>query len=292
MTLDILFVAKNRLEFTREALAALKANTNWNLVRYVICCDDASTDGTRDLLYEECRFHEVQGEFLSSILPVALRFTSFGSPAAAMNEFFQNPNRNRPDVVCKLDNDVIVPPGWLDACFSVMEAHPELDLLGIEPPASRVPHFEGGKRSPTPEYHAACTMNPDGELGYAPCDSIGGIGLMRTKAFLDNAPLKPHSTYGGFTEWQLEHPKIRKGWIVPPLDVFLLDRLPFAPWSELSKVYESKGWQRPWSKYPKDCSSLWKWWVPAGEGLGVAAAYGAPPSAPCATTSATERESF
>lgn len=184
------------------------------------------------------------------------------------------------DVVAKIDNDVIVPPGWLDACHAVMEAHPDLDLLGIEPPASRVPHFPGMRRSPTPELEESKIVGghyTDGELvngkytdewvpGYAPCPSIGGIGLMRTKAFLVNEPIKPDGIYGGFTSWQIAHPRIRKGWIVPPLQLFLLDRLPERPWSDLSRVYEARGWQRPWQKYPASAKdALWGWWTPVGQ---------------------------
>jgi hypothetical protein len=254
MTIDILFLAKNRLEFTRESLAALEANTNWDLVRKLWICDDRSTDGTERLWPAKVPHLAV------GFMP----FAKFGSPAAIMNSFAMH--GDPPDVFAKIDNDTIVPPGWLDQCVAVMEAHPDLDLLGIEPPSSRTPHYEGGKRSECPELTGSVVYRADNWLkaGYAPCDSIGGIGLMRTKCFLDNEPLKPHSIYGGFTEWQLQHPRIRKGWIVPPLDVFLLDRLPFGIWAELSKEYESKGWQRAWSKYPKD-STLWKWWTPVAK---------------------------
>ncbi len=270
MRVDILFVAKNRLEFTRESLAALVANTNWDLVRVLRLWDDGSTDGTYDLLRwpgpSVSRFNRL---IQAGVSIVPIRETC-GSPAAIMNA---HASMLYPaDVFAKIDNDTIVPPGWLDVCVAVMTAHPELDLLGIEPPASRTPHYEGGKRMAAPEedyrtWQGAHYESYDRETGsvfragYASCDSIGGIGLMRTRAFLQNGPLKPHSTYGGFTEWQLEHPRVSKGWIVPPLGVFLLDRLPFAPWSELSKQYETKCWQREWSKYPKD-STLWKWWTP------------------------------
>ena len=117
MTVDILFVAKNRQEVTLESSAALECNTNWKLVRGLRTWDDTAA--------------------------------MFGSPAAVMNQVFREPGA--PDIIAKIDNDVIVPPGWLDACWRVMVEHPELDLLGIEPPASRVPHYEGGRRSPTPE---------------------------------------------------------------------------------------------------------------------------------------------
>lgn len=95
---------------------------------------------------------------------------------------------------------------------------------------------------------------------YAQCDAIGGVGLMRRSAF-GKQRMKPHSTYGGFTDWQIAHPEVTKGWIVPPLKLFLLDRLPLEPWASLSKRYIEEGLQRPWTNYePKDADALWSWW--------------------------------
>lgn len=260
MTIDILFPTFNRLEFTRQALAALAANTNWSLVRRLVMVDDGSTDGTWNSMESfALRFPAVNISFWDR-MPA----NRYGSPAAIMNAFVRE--SDPPDCFAKIDSDVIVPPGYLDRCASIMQAHPELDLLGIEPPASRTPHYEGMKLSATPELTGPWVGYPTVPTGYAPCDSIGGIGLMRTRCFLENEPLVPHSTYGGFTEWQLSHPRIRKGWCMPPLDVFLLDRMPTEPWASLSKEYEAKNWQRAWSKYPKD-SALWKWWMQAEASL-------------------------
>jgi len=269
MKVDILYLTKNRLEFTRQSLAALMLNTNWELIRQVIIVDDGSVDGTEELCRKVCADLLWIGVYC--ILPKLPVGMAYGSPAAVMNNFLMA--SQAADVVCKIDSDVIVPPGCLDVCVNVMARRGDLDLLGIEPPASRVPHFEGMKRSPTPEFDPAklCggSLMEDGQFsyangGYAQCDSIGGIGLMRTACFQKYGPLKPHSIYGGFTEWQLAHPQIRKGWIVPPLKVFLLDRLAHEPWAGLSRQYEAKGWQRAWGKYPAAAKDqLWGWWTPA-----------------------------
>src|SRR5689334_18595513 len=181
MTIDLLFLAKNRLEYTRQALHALLANTNWGLVRTVGIYDYDSTDGTLELI-AETHFPVNSWRVFNH---------GYGSPAAVMNSYVRH--HLPADVFAKIDNDTIVPPGWLDQCAAVMEAHPELDLLGIEPPESRVPHFAGGKRNPQPELtgriiyrgdsgriEKSFSGNPFGHWGYAPCDSIGGIGLMRT----------------------------------------------------------------------------------------------------------------
>src|SRR5580704_10732564 len=97
------------------------------------------------------------------------------------------------------------------------------------------------------------------ELGYVPCSSIGGIGVMRRRAF-DGRPLTPDGKYGGFEAWQKAHPEVVRGWIRPALKLFLLDRLPMEPWRSLSTQYEALGWQRHWNTYRLGASHLWDWW--------------------------------
>ena len=248
--LDIIYLTKNRLEFTKASFETLLKNTDWSLVQRLLIFDDESTDGTRNYLLKK---------FIEFPLPYGVRMgfydnQKYGSPAAVTLAYIQ---KHDPEpLFVKLDNDVIVPPEWLNRVHAVMLTHPELHFLGIEPPNSRVPHFENrGTRSLQPEndpqYSTQC---------FAPCNSIGGIGAMRTEVFLKySADLLPHSIYGGFTEWQLKHREINKGWINPPLDVFLLDRMPVEPWLSLSARYIREGNQRQWSRYPLD-NPYWRWW--------------------------------
>jgi glycosyltransferase involved in cell wall biosynthesis len=247
---DILFLARNRLAYTRASVETLLRNTNWHLVRKIWIYDDGSTDGTREYL-EAAKF------------PVETnRVTGFrfGGPVAVMRNFLTNPNV--PEIFTKIDNDVLVPPQWLDMCMAVIATHGELDLLGIEPPESRTPHYPGGMRSAVPEYTGPYV---GGRVGYAPCTSIGGIGMMRTATVRRHADLQGHSVYGGFTEWQIRHAEVCKGWIVPPIDVVLLDRLPVEPWQTLSREYVINGWQRSWTSYATD-NPYWRWFT---EGVGV-----------------------
>ena len=242
---DVLFIARNRLEFTRESFAALIANTDWSLVDTLCVYDDGSTDGTRDWLMKAS---------IDAPEQISLKIISsrLGAPAAIMNDYLA---RSTSELFAKIDNDVIVPPGWLNRCMDVMVKCAGLDLLGIEPPESRTPHVAGGIRSKYPELTAL-----PGSY-YVRCDSIGGIGLMRRSAFVNGTPMTPHSTYGGFTEWQLANRNVNKGWITPPLKVFLLDRLPTEPWASLSSKYIAKGWQRAWSGYDPT-NPFWSWWTP------------------------------
>jgi hypothetical protein len=250
--IDLLYLTHNRLEFTQVSVRSILENTNWSLVNEVWVYEDRSIDGTRD--------------FIEHIVwPVRSVFCAghFGAPAAVMSHFLGGKDSGDTDIFCKLDNDVIVPPGWLDAAWGVMERSPELDLLGLEPPASRVPRMSGMAWSKTPELNGGLNLNGHAH-GYAPCDSIGGIGLMRRKALVSdpNGRLSalPHSKYSGFTEWQLGHPMVKKGWIAPPIRLFLLDRMPTEPWASLSRKYIQKGWQRPWNNYSLESAPLlWEW---------------------------------
>lgn len=245
--IDILFLAKGRPEFTSDSWFALFRNTDWSKVKSV----HVYTDGDRS--YEPykppsaealCPFHQER----------------IGGPVAIMNHFLA---AGGSDIFSKIDNDVIVPPGWLEAGIEVMRDNPELGLLGIEPPASRTPApWANGIRQDVPELR---TIPGDAIRGYASCDAIGGIGFMRRSAFAGRPAMVPHSFngVGGFTDWQWQQKDVVKGWIVPPLNVFLLDRMPIEPWVSLSKRYVAEGIQRPWTNYDQKDHALWDWWLDA-----------------------------
>ena len=152
---------------------------------------------------------------------------------AIMNDFLTNRDPSR--WFAKIDNDVIVPPGWLNNCLEIIERYPGVDLLGIEP------KYEVG------DFRRKAMITKH----------IGGIGLMRRAAF---QTLPEARGRFGFTEWQHENPQVVKAWINPALPVILLDRLPFEPWASLSRDYEARGWQRPWRRYTEEDSKIWEWW--------------------------------
>lgn len=263
--IDLIYLTHNRLEFTQASFEALLANTDWSLVNQLWLFDEGSTDGTKQYL-------KAAVDRRAAKVRAAMFLADYsGGPVTCMNDWLDEPGC---DIFAKIDNDVIVPPGWLNAAVGVMEAFPKLGFLGIEPPASRTPAPWADRRRPVPkpeEEHPSSmryrhwaiadvfdisAKNP----AYAQCDAIGGVGLMRRSAF-GKQRMKPHSTYGGFTDWQIAHPEVTKGWIVPPLKLFLLDRLPLEPWASLSKRYIEEGLQRPWTNYePKDADALWSWW--------------------------------
>jgi hypothetical protein len=230
--IDILFLAHNRLEFTKVCLANLIANTNWSEVARIVLYDDNSTDGTR--------------EFLSRAeYPCAteFRFGQYASPVAVMNDYLR---RDPTAMFAKIDSDTMVPAAWLESCLQIMYLHPRLDLLGIE--AFRP---------------VAAGLRDDRSFDAA--EFIGGIGLMRCQAFRESLP-RPDGRQG-FTQWQERNKEVEKAWLNPALPVFLLDWLPREPWRSLTAEYVAKGWNRDWASifpeqcpYPEERKELWSWW--------------------------------
>jgi glycosyltransferase involved in cell wall biosynthesis len=223
--IDILYLAFNRLEFTRQSMTAMTANTDWEEVRKLVIYDDGSTDGTREYL-----------ESLEYPCEFEIRRSRLGSPVAIMNDYLR---RSPANLFAKVDSDTMLPSGWLKECLKVMDRRPRLDLLGIE-------SFNDVSPGET-------------QRDFRPSQFIGGIGLMRHRCF-GTLP-KPNGRFG-FTQWQRSSPGVVKGWIDPSLPVFLLDKLNLEPWRSLSREYISKGWQRPWPQYNDSESLLWEWWNP------------------------------
>lgn len=218
---DLLFLAHNRREMTEASWKAMRSNTEWEYVRQVLAYDDSSTDGTREWLSAQ-----------SLPKPVLFRPGEYGSPVAVMNHALLSIDHDW--LMAKVDNDTMLPPGWLGHSLEVLRRNPDLDLLGIEA------HFQPGVPA-----------------GFEPAEFIGGIGIFRTRAFV-TLP-RPTGRYG-FTAWQQKSQWVRAGWIKPSLRVFLLDRHPDRRWRSLVDRYSANGWQREWPAYSADSSNLWDWW--------------------------------
>lgn len=252
--MDILYLAKSRVEFTIASMEALTKNTTWPLVKRLVFYDDGSSQEDRNVLASFSARLLCEHNILIEIYD-----TSLGAPVAIMNDYLSRPGSN---IFAKVDNDAMMPPGWLDAALGVMKAHPELGMLGLEPPASRTLGPGRTLRRDPPELTGPITVTLGHTHGYAKCKNVGGIALIRRSIFSSRDKMQPHSIYGGFGEWQNNHPEVTCGWITPPIKVFVLDRLPMAPWRELSDKYIRDGLQRPWTNYSTADKALWDWWTP------------------------------
>lgn len=224
MNCELLYLAHNRLEFTRESFSTMVANTDWSRVAKLHVYDDASTDGTAEYLV---------GAAEAAPVETAVVRGRWGSSVTPLRDFLR---ASEAEIVGKIDNDTMLPPGWLERSLAVLGLAPELDLLGID------------------------TFTRPGEpVGYLPARHIGGIGLFRRRAF-SSLPAAD-KRYFGFTKWQTDRKGCAKGWIRPPLPVFLLDLIPFDPWRSLSKRYIQQGVQRRWPPYNGGSTWLWEWWT-------------------------------
>ena len=239
--IDVLYIAWNRLEYVKVSLKNLIETTDWSLVRRFIIHDDGSTDGT--------------AEYIDSLrIGSHVHHGRVGSPTGVMNLYVDQ----GVEFLAKVDNDAMMPPRWLNDALDVMSRHPELNLLGLG---------------------AWMPVGPDRPYTYEKAKAIGGIGLMRSRAFECCLPWDG-GRYGGAQMWQSDHMqepivltgpitperKIKlphrvsvSGWINPGIPVFLLDQLPGKPWSELRARYVQNEWQRSWSIYPEGDSHLWSW---------------------------------
>lgn len=234
----MLYCAWNRLEFTKPSFQSLIDNTDWDLVRILYIHDDASKDGTARYLQDA-----------QAAVPenVSVRYESMklGGPVAVTNRhldlFAATADRDDVGAFVKIDNDVIVSPGWLNELVRVSTINPGIDFLGIQPRFG----------PPVPGH---CDDRRVEEARH-----IGGVGLMRYRAFEVCRPT-PNGRYG-FTEFQCRHPENRKGWITPDLPCFCLDLIDLEPYASFAVSHIAKGWARPWSKYVDGGRSYYAWWA-------------------------------
>jgi len=226
--LDILFLSWNRWEFTELSLRLLFENTNWELTRRLVVYDDGSDSTTVG------RLQSLIGE---APCEVVFRQTHERSPVGVMLHYLRN---DPAEQFAKIDNDIAVPPGWLESLLCVWS--PEIDLLGME-----IGHPHGLQ---TDDMSFIKRM-------FVPARHIGGVGMMRSSAFGGARRMRANGRFG-FTEWQHTN-RPRVGWIFPEVNAPCLDRVPVEPWVSLSAFYEQVGWQRPWWKYPMESAHHWDW---------------------------------
>lgn len=106
----------NRLDYTRQCLDTMFKNTYYPYQLVIV--DDNSNDGTRDYLkslkkereFDLILYYDRKG-VIKSVNDVLARFEA---------EYY-----------IKLDNDVLVPPGWLEKMIKCLKSHKEIGILGL-----------------------------------------------------------------------------------------------------------------------------------------------------------------
>ena len=117
-TVAILFFTYNRLEYTRQALSALIENSRYPFELYIV--DNHSTDGTPQWL-EEFRL-----KYPCIIKDIKYNTSNEGLPGPT-NAFWAKADT---DLIGKVDNDTLVPEGWLERLVEAHSKLPELAVVG------------------------------------------------------------------------------------------------------------------------------------------------------------------
>jgi glycosyltransferase involved in cell wall biosynthesis len=234
MTIDVVYVAWNRLAFTGRTFDYLLRNTDWTLVSKLIVYDDGSEDGTQEHL---------RGRYEEAPVPAEMRVSDFRSPPAVMNHYLATAEADR---FAKIDCDIACPPRWLNALNDVMDKNPDVELLGMEAGMVAMP----GRDSAPPV---------SGPYRFEPSTHIGGVGLMRVDSFKSRPEIPSRGRFG-FTEHQTRYQFVR-GWIYPDLLCPSLDRIPEEPFISLAEEYVELGWSRPWPAYSEQWMEPYYDWV-------------------------------
>ncbi len=155
--IPILFLCFNRLDFTKQSLDAIEKHTKGYKL-YIV--DNGSNDGTREYLMER----KFKGNF-------EIWFTSENSGVdRPMNWFYEV---TEGQYLAKVDNDTIVPPGWLDKLKEDIEG---LDIVGAS-------HHTMSKSALYNMKRAADTGKP------FLCSCVGGSGILYRRDIHDRCGL-------------------------------------------------------------------------------------------------------
>jgi len=127
--------------------------------------DDGSGDRTESLLTDWAQFHFADANFVFSPENMGLRYHIL--------QFWQKALDSDVEFVAKVDNDNLVPAGWITNMLSIFADHPELDILS--------PDNHPG--------HPALRIGEDVGKRYRLAKSpIGGLWFMRRRV-LEGLPI-------------------------------------------------------------------------------------------------------
>ena len=124
MTASIMIVTYNRIELTKKTLEGLFERTDYPF--NLIFVDNNSTDGTADYLYKTCADAITENAFLKSF--TILRNEKNLGIAVARNQALE---ASHDPWLSTMDNDVLVPKGWLSSCVEILTRNPQYGMLGV-----------------------------------------------------------------------------------------------------------------------------------------------------------------
>ncbi|HLG27608.1 MAG TPA: glycosyltransferase [Paenisporosarcina sp.] len=150
-----MIVTYNRIELTKQTLNSIFENTDcpYNLV----VVDNNSTDGTLEYLYGACADEISERGFLKGFK--IHRNEQNRGIAVGRNQALQ---LAEDEWLSTLDNDVLVPKGWLTQCIEILRDNPMYGMLGVNMEGVTYPLVKNGyyewQDKPRGNLGTACTV--------------------------------------------------------------------------------------------------------------------------------------
>lgn len=123
MLVDIVIITWNCLEYLKLCISSIEKYTD---VPYtIIVVNNGSSDGTKEYL-----------DSLNRGIKIINNKINIGYPKALRQGF----KKTSSELVCVMNDDIIVSPGWLDSMSDLMEKHPKVGILGPSRPGAYFLH--------------------------------------------------------------------------------------------------------------------------------------------------------
>lgn len=203
MSVPILMITHNRLEYTKKALASLLQADNVQVHIF----DNASTDGTQKYL-----------QSLPDKITMWFSTENHGI-ATAMNVFLKE-TKGVP-VVGKVDNDTIIPKDFIEKMY------PSLTFTDIVQAKHHI------IPATNPKGWAGFTENMKKKHGLYFHHYVGGSGVLFRRDLVNLIPVTENKIMG-WREFQKQHPNLKKAFN-PDVEIQLLDEHGYGDYPEYYK---------------------------------------------------------
>jgi GT2 family glycosyltransferase len=236
--ISIVVVAHNRLEYTKQCAKAILDGTD--VEAELILVDSGSTDGTGEWL--DPSRHELDRDEI----PVRIeKYAQNVGAAVAYNKGFEIAHG---DPIIRIDNDVVVPPGWASHLIAALESDPKLGMLAsgliTDMAAMPIGIFEGGISYYTdPVWH-------DGGIGSwciamrrAMFDEIGVYRTLFGPYALNDNDLEKRAQNAGWSLGYLHGLRVGHLWSIDTPE-----EAEFNEWKMAEYHRQVETWNKVWSR--------------------------------------------
>jgi len=170
----VLLSCYKRPEYTEKCIQALEVAQEYHDIEFYMV-DDGSGDSTSILLHNS----SLPGTIVSRDMNVGLRDNVI--------DFYRHASDYQVNYLCKMDNDCMVPIGWLNDLISIMDNNQELDIISPNVYPSNIAHKISRKEA---------------GLGYRPAKTVGGLWCMRSE-LVEGMEFNKYNVQGIKGAWSL-----------------------------------------------------------------------------------------